>query len=254
MNIQQIRNATITVQFAGRKFLIDPMLADQGAYAPFLAGIREELRNPIVDLPMSIEDIMRDVDAVILTHLHEDHYDDAAKKAIPKNMKIFVQNENDAEQVRNDGFEQVELLTENTLFEGIQLVKTQGEHGRGKELLDITGQVCGIVFNHPNEKKLYVAGDTVWYEGIQHEMDAHNPHVIVVNAGDNVWQEFGSLIMGKEDVHEVYKAAPQAKIIAVHMEAVNHWTLSRAELKRYAEEKGFSSSLFIPEDGQSYTF
>lgn len=254
MKIQQIRNATIIIQYAGKKFLVDPMLADKGAYPPFLAGIREDVRNPIHDLPISVDDIIKDVDAVILTHLHEDHYDEAAKKVLPKSIKVFVQDEKDAKQVINDGFQQVEVLTDNTIFEGIQLVKTQGEHGRGEELLSIIGEVCGIIFNHPNEKTLYVAGDTVWYEGIQNEIDAHTPDIIVVNAGNNVWQNLGSLIMGKEDVYEVFKAAPKAKIIAVHMEAVNHWTLSREELKRYADEKGFSSSLLIPEDGESYTF
>ena len=32
------------------------------------------------------------------------------------------------------------------------------------------------------------------------------------------------LIMGKEDVYELWKAAPNATLIASHMEAVNHWT------------------------------
>ncbi|MCY9191071.1 MBL fold metallo-hydrolase, partial [Bacillus mojavensis] len=35
MNIQQIRNATLVVEYAGEKFLIDPMLAEKGAYPPF---------------------------------------------------------------------------------------------------------------------------------------------------------------------------------------------------------------------------
>ena len=30
MNIHQIRNATIVVEYAGKKFLIDPMLAEKG--------------------------------------------------------------------------------------------------------------------------------------------------------------------------------------------------------------------------------
>lgn len=37
--------------------------------------------------------------------------------------------------------------------------------------------------------------------------------------------------MDKEDIYEVYKAAPNSQIIVVHMEAVNHWNLSREELK-----------------------
>ncbi|PRX25247.1 hypothetical protein BX659_1229 [Orenia metallireducens] len=35
MNIKQIRNATIVVQYEGKKFLIDPVLADKDAYPPF---------------------------------------------------------------------------------------------------------------------------------------------------------------------------------------------------------------------------
>ncbi|ETT84258.1 hypothetical protein C176_12858 [Viridibacillus arenosi FSL R5-213] len=60
--------------------------------------------------------------------------------------------------------------------------------------------------------------------------------------------------MGKDDVYEVVKVAPDAKIIAVHMEAVNHWGLSREELKSFIEEKGISSNVLVPDDGESYTF
>ncbi len=76
----------------------------------------------------------------------------------------------------------------------------------------------------------------------------------MVNAGDNQFFEGGSLVMGKDDVFEVYKAAPKAKIIAVHMEAVNHWTLSREELKSFANKKGIASNVLIPDDGESYEF
>ena len=60
--------------------------------------------------------------------------------------------------------------------------------------------------------------------------------------------------MGKEDVYEVHKAAPNAKIIASHMEAVNHFTLSREELKSFVNEKGIFSNVLIPDDGEDYTF
>ncbi len=253
MNIQQIRNATLVVQYAGKKFLIDPFLAEKGAYPPFPNSLRQDRNNPLVGLPVSIDDMVNDIDAVIVTHLHLDHYDEAAKEVLPKELKMFVQNEEDASAVQNDGFKNVEVLQEDTVFEGIQLIKTKGEHGRG-EILKLAGLVCGVVFKHDTEKILYVAGDTVWYEGVQEAIDTHKPEVIVVNAGDNQFLEGGSLVMGKDDVYEVHKAAPSAKIIASHMEAVNHWTLSREELKSFADEKGFSSSVLVPNDGDSYRF
>lgn len=252
MNIQQIRNATLVVEYAGKKFLIDPFLAEKGTYPPFPNSIRQDQNNPLVSLPTSIDNIIN-VDAVIVTHLHLDHFDDAAKEVLPKEIKMFVQNEEDATEVRNAGFQNVGVLQEDTIFEDIHLIKTKGEHGRG-EILKIAGKVCGVVFNHPNEKTLYVAGDTVWYEAIQKVIDTHKPEIIVVNGGDNQFLEGGSLVMGKEDIYEVYKAAPNAKIIASHMEAVNHWTLSREELKSFINEKGITSHVLVPDDGESYSF
>lgn len=252
MKIQHIRNATLVVEYAGKKFLVDPFLSPKGTYPPFPNSARQDQKNPLADLPVSIEDII-DVDAVVVTHLHLDHWDDAAKEALPKNIKLFSQNEEDAQLIRDAGFQNVEVLGADSSFEGIQLIKTKGEHGRGP-ILQRTGLVCGVVFKDDTEKTLYVAGDTVWYEGVQEALSMHQPEVIVLNAGDNQFLEGGSLVMGKEDVHAVYKAAPDAQIVAIHMEAVNHWALSREELKQYAEEQGMAAKLAVPNDGDSFTF
>jgi L-ascorbate metabolism protein UlaG (beta-lactamase superfamily) len=252
MKIQLIRNATLVVQYAGKKFLIDPFLAEKGTYPPFPNSLRQDQNNPLVSLPTSIDNIIKNIDAVIVTHLHLDHWDDTAKEVLPKNIKIFVQNEEDAKAVRNDGFQNVEVLQENTVFEDIKLTKTKGEHGRG-EMVKLAGNVCGVVFKHDSEKTLYVAGDTVWYEAVQEVIKKHTPEIIVVNGGDNQFLQGGSLVMGKEGIYEVYKAAPNAKIISVHMEAVNHWTLSRAELKSFSRDKGIASTILVPDDGESYS-
>lgn len=253
MKITHIRNATLLVEYGGKTFLIDPMLAEKGTYPPFPNSIRQDQNNPLVSLPLSVEEIIEGIDAIILTHLHLDHFDDAAKQALPNDIKMFVQNEEDGEVVKEAGFKNVEVLTKNTVFEGIQLSKTKGEHGRG-EILKRTGLVCGVVFKQESEKTLYVAGDTVWYSAIEEEINTHQPDIIVVNGGDNQFLEGGSLVMGKEDIYEVHKAAPHATILSVHMEAVNHWTLSREELKSFIKEKEMTSHVLVPDDGEVYTF
>ncbi|MNJ51692.1 hypothetical protein D3C77_470040 [compost metagenome] len=60
--------------------------------------------------------------------------------------------------------------------------------------------------------------------------------------------------MNKEDIYETHNAAPHAQIISTHMEAVNHWGLSRNELRDFLKEKGISAHVYVPEDGESYTF
>ncbi|MBU9673741.1 MBL fold metallo-hydrolase [Planococcus sp. CP5-4] len=253
MKIEQIRNATLRIQYAGKHFLVDPFLGDKGSYPPFPNSARQDQNNPLEELPIPKEQLIDGIDALIITHLHMDHYDEAAKEFLPKHLPLFSQNEEDAQVLRNDGFTNVNVLGEDTSYEGISLIKTQGEHGRG-EILKMTGLVCGVVFQHEDEKTLYIAGDTVWYEGVQQEIDAHQPEVIVLNAGDNQFTEGGSLVMDKEDVLQTHKAAPQATLIASHMEAVNHWALSREELKIFAVEHGFSDKLHVPQDGEAFEF
>lgn len=256
MEFTQIRNATLKINYGGKKILIDPWLAEKGALPGFGGTINEHIRNPTSELPMPIDEII-DVDAVILTHDHPDHWDDAAKKAIPKDMLIFTQHEKDAKAVKSAGFNNVQILNEVNDYEGITLIKTQGQHGKPKVLEDmkeLLGEVSGIIFKHPNEKTFYIAGDTVWCGEVEQALRKYHPDVVVLNSCDAQVIGNESIIMGKEDICEVYKAAPYATIIASHMEAVNHATLTRNELSEFLREKEMTRRVLIPADGESYTF
>ena len=56
--------------------------------------------------------------------------------------------------------------------------------------------------------------------------------------------------MDEQDVYQVCLAAPQAIIIASHMETVNHALLTREQLKNAMAEKHFTADLRIPLDGE----
>ena len=257
MTVEQIRNATVTVEYGDQKFLIDPMFSKKGVFDPFLPAERDD-RNPIVELPMSVDEILEGVDAVIVTHTHEDHFDQAAKEQLPKDMKLIMQDEADAEMAKEAGFTNIEVMEEEVGidFNGVELTEVDGRHGHG-ETAKLMGNVIGIVFRHTDEKTLYLAGDTVWYEKVQEIIDTYKPEVIMLNGGENQFVEdgpVGPLIMGKEDIYEVYKAAPEADIVVSHMEAVNHWGLSREELKNFIKEKGIESNVVVPDDGEAYSY
>lgn len=84
MKLTQIRNATNRLEYAGTTFLIDPWLAPKHTLSfvdipgmPYHIPdpVKENQPMPFYDLPLSVEQIMADVDAVIVTHLHPDHID-----------------------------------------------------------------------------------------------------------------------------------------------------------------------------------
>ena len=83
MKIQQIRNATMRIEYAGKTFLTDPWLAAKGTMGTFRAmqdvfrceADKLDIPMPMTDLPMPREDVLQGIDAYICTHVHPDHID-----------------------------------------------------------------------------------------------------------------------------------------------------------------------------------
>ena len=58
------------------------------------------------------------------------------------------------------------------------------------------------------------------------------------------------ITMTAADVISVCRAAPPAKVIAVHMEAINHCLLTRQELAAAVQQADVTAQVAIPSDGQ----
>lgn len=262
VQFQQIRNATIKLDYDGTTFLVDPMLAAKNAYPGFEGTVNSQIRYPMVDLPISVEEVLK-ADAIILTHLHADHWDDAARNLVPRDMPIFTQDEADAAIVRKDGFTDVRVLTEQgVVFKGTKINKTIGQHGtdamyKVPALAQLLGKTMGIVFQKPNYKTVYVVGDTIWDKEVEDALTRYKPDAVILNTGYAQLTTFvdDSIIMGKDDVYRAYKFSPNAQIVSVHMDTVNHATLTKAELRRFIEEKHLNKQrALVPNDGQTYKF
>jgi len=250
MNLQLVRHATLVLQMNGLRIAVDPMLSPAGALDP-TAPAENDRRNPLVELPSEFSGF-GDLDAVIVTHTHRDHLDDAAVSVLPKELPLFCQPEDEA-KLSERGFRNVHAVKESEVWNGIRLTRTGGRHGAG-EMAQKMGPVSGFVLQSEGEPVLYIAGDTVWYPEVREALRRFQPDVTVVNAGGARFLTGGPITMTGPDVEQVYRSLPQTRVVAVHMGAWNHCMLSRAELRRYLEEKGISDQVLIPRDGESMTF
>ena len=258
MIFQQIRGATAKITYKGTTFLIDPFFADKDAFPPLDVSRHPDRRWPTVPLPLAPEEIIRGIGAVIVTHLHPDHFDEAAIRVLPKTLPIFAQDETDADVIRQHGFSDVRILApEGISFGEVTLWRIAALHGYPEttqkyyDMAHLRETACGAVFKADGEPVFYLAGDTIWYDKVAEAIGKFQPSVITLNAAEAQFTDSGPIIMGTDDVLQVCWAAPQARIILTHLDAVPHAEIGRAEARAFVRANGLEKQIFIPEDGES---
>lgn len=249
MNIQLIRHATLWLEYAGVQVLVDPMFSEAGVNPPIMNATNDR-RNPLVPLPFPKEKLLQP-DVILVSHLHPDHWDAAAIEALPKSTPLFCQP-GDAAMITGQHFVNVTDIGQSALYKGITISRTSGRHGTG-EIGKKMGQVSGFVLQAEGEPTLYIAGDTIWCYEVKHALDAFKPDVSVVNAGGAQFAVGDPITMNAEDVIRVCRYAPSSKVVAVHMDTINHCLVTREVLADALNAEGLLGQVLIPADGQRVT-
>ena len=234
MRITLIRNATVLLELRGRRLLVDPMLDPAGARPP-IEDTANPVRNPTVELPFPAEQVVDGLDAVLVTHCHKDHLDDTAERLLPRDVPVFCQPE-DEERLRDVGLD-ARPIDASLDWNGLTLHRVPAQHGFGA-VAEALAPVSGFVLD-----ELYIAGDTVWYDGVRETIERFEPRIAVVNAGGASFLEGSLIVMGIDDVREVAARVPT--VVCVHLEALNHCFLTRAELAAAVP------GAVIPRDGET---
>jgi L-ascorbate metabolism protein UlaG (beta-lactamase superfamily) len=230
-----VRHATLLVELGDRRILVEPMLDPPGARPP-VEDSPNPRRNPLVPLPLPAEEVVAGLDAVVVTHLHRDHFDDTGARLVPRDVPVFCQPE-DEERLRDLGLDARPVETD-LVWEGLRIARTRGRHGSDEATVAALGPVSGFVLNG-----LYVLGDTVWCAEVEEALERHRPRVAVVNGSGARFLEGGPLVMTAAQIREVVERVPT--VVVVHLEAVNHCLETRAEIRAAVP------GALVPENGET---
>ena len=249
MQVQLIRNATLRITYRDHVFITDPYFAPKLSQEPLVG----KSRNPIADLPFAAEDVLAGIEMALVSHLHPDHFDYVAQQLLPKNISIYCQS-GDEGPIKEAGFSNVTAVDGSVAWIGLKITRTPGQHGDEVWAAQM-GAVSGFIFRAQKERTIYWTGDTIWCEPVRQVIRETKPDIIITHSSGASFEPGNPIIMDGQQTIEVCQAAPQATVIAIHMETFDFDTVSRESLRALAEAEGIAASqLLIPVDGETLAF
>lgn len=236
-----IGTATCLLTIDGVRILTDPALYHGGELIHLGWGLFSRRKIP------PATDAIGDVDAVLLTHTHLDHFDQAAVEFLGKKVPVFT-NVKDASKLRKQGFTNVTglELDEEIEFRGVRIRALPARHGP-LIMRPFTGAVIGFGIES-SQGKLWVSGDTVGTGALKSALESFDPKVGIVYFG-GVRYIFRLTFSGADALRTLRHARSLKLVHAVH---VDDWTHFRTRKEGISEV--FASSevqLIFPPRGEA---
>lgn len=250
LKIHHVRNATMIIETEKDKILIDPMLGDSGIMPTFTLLRHKARKNPTVPLPDKTNLILENVTHCLITHQHPDHIDNKGVQFLIKNNIPVTCSIKDEKALKKRGLNIVQTLKywEEQVFLGGTIEGIPARHGYGF-VAKLMGNVIGFYLKLPNQKSIYLSSDTIYTDSVDEVLRNYKPEISVLACGAAQFDLFKKLIMHVDDIIKFVKNTP-GKVIANHMESINHCSLTRKKLKEILITNRLINKVFIPEDGE----
>ncbi|MBN2616860.1 MAG: MBL fold metallo-hydrolase [Spirochaetales bacterium] len=235
------RHATSLILINDKKILIDPVLANKETYPPIIYT-KNKRKNPLVNLPTTIDKILN-VDGIIITHNHNDHFDILAKKIINKSIPILCQKE-DYNSFTESGFKNLTFIDRETTWMGVNIKRFIGTHGG-----HIYNKKLGVSSSYlltVKDSTVYLTGDTLLTLSVRKILRKIKPNFIIANGGGARMNLLGKITMNNRDLMELAKINNNSTVIAVHMDSINHCEDTREKLNNINN----IPNLLVPKDGE----
>ncbi|MEU2721653.1 MBL fold metallo-hydrolase [Streptomyces smyrnaeus] len=239
-----IGNATLLIRYGKLTLLTDPNFLHRGQLAHLGYGlVSRRLTEPAVDIS---ELPHEDLDAVVLSHLHGDHFDRVARRGLDRGLP-FVSTPHASRLLQGlFGFHRAVGLRTwqiHTLLRGDSLVRITSLPGRhapapARALLppvmgsllefgDRSGEIRLVV---------YLTGDTLMYDGLR-EIARRHPdiHLAVMHLGGTTLPGGMVVTMDAEQGADLLDLIRPRRALPVHHE---DYTVFRSPLSDFLAEAG----------------
>jgi L-ascorbate metabolism protein UlaG (beta-lactamase superfamily) len=139
-----------------------------------------------------------------------------------------------------------------TEFFGGTITALPASHG-GCVMSKLMGPGAGYLIRLPGEPSLYLTGDTILTDEVRGVLARERPDVCVLPCGSAQLDFGGPILMPIDEILEFVRLAP-GRVVANHLECLNHCPTTRAGLLNSFGGAGLSERVLAPPDGGSVEF
>lgn len=196
-SLEFIGTATTLLRLGPFTLLTDPNFLHRGQRAYLGNGLFSKRRT---DPAMSPADLPA-YDAIVLSHLHGDHFDRVARRELDRDPPVLT-TPKAAERLQSWGFDRAqgmrpwESTTLHSQGSSLRVTSTPGEHAPGiaKPLLPpVMGSVLELERPGAEVFRVYVTGDTLYRDWLAEVTQRHGPlDAMVIHLGGT--RAFGILV------------------------------------------------------------
>lgn len=209
--------ATVLLRYGGLTLLTDPCFVRRGEEVALDVGVRtKRLLDPVVDLAE-----LPPIDVVLVSHLHEDHFDRRTRERLARDLPIVAPAGAERE-LRADGFREVrgvEPWGSVTIEKGgtrarISALPVHHVHDR---LLDkVLPKGMGVILDLSTERtstRIWISGDTLLFDDLR-EAPKRFPDV-----------DLALLHVGGEVIHGHLASPDEQQALGLHVLFDPHQTI-----------------------------
>jgi L-ascorbate metabolism protein UlaG (beta-lactamase superfamily) len=254
-----IGTATVILRYAGFTILTDPNFLHKGEQVHLGYGLHStRLTNPAIDI-----DALPEVNLVLLSHMHEDHFDRLVMQKLNKTLPV-VTTQQAAEVLTQNGFTATyPLATWHTLTitKGeivLRITAVPAKHAPGF-LSNLLPPVNGSMLDFQTVTgqmllRMYITGDTIPFDRLK-EIPQRYPDIDLALFHLGGTRVFGVyLTMTGKQGAELLKLINPETTIPIHC---NDYTVFKSPLSDFimeVEKAGLSERVQYLSIGESYTF
>ena len=254
-----IGTATVLIRYAGFTILTDPNFLHRHEIVRLGYGLRSRrLTDPALDI-----DQLPPLDLVVLSHLHEDHFDRVAEERLDKSLPIIT-TDHAATSLSAKGFRSTHGLDTwqaVAVAKGdsrLRVTSMPGRHGPGV-LAKLLPPVMGSVLEFGSASgdtlvRMYITGDTLVFDDLR-EIPRRYPDIDLALLHLGGTKALGILLtMDARQGVEALRIVNPRTAIPIHY---NDYTVFKSPLEdfqRAVEAAGLQDRVHYLRHGETYAF